>query len=584
MAAIAGVVTNRDDVAERELRAAQARLVRHYARPLVTSTQIPGAVRVATIRNDGKRDFLAHHTTTRFVGWLFGYVFDDGSTAPMSAAAVLERLFEAAVSQRLPSTLRGLDGVFFAVFHDVIGATTYIVTDRLGLRPIYIRADRDHLSWSSEAKGAAPASLSASCLDLPAIVAYLTVGHHLDDATHLAGVRLAPAASIGIWRAGMEAPSWDRYWTWHEVEQQAHATMHDAVDELARLWPRAVQRSVAAAGESLYLWLSGGFDSRLIAAEMARQGLRVHAITFGQAGSTDLAVARVVGAVLGIEVQALTLDDSTWFQNRASMLYKTDCASHVMHLHSGTHLHELGEHGDFFIEGFGGDFLLGDAQHSGEEFRDRRADAAVSEHYYRGLALDHADPYFDTPHIEPFILHNRARRFTRAGGLAVSDQSENVLPFVDGDLARFLMSLPDRLRASRSLYREFANRVYPEVFAELPHAKGRTIDGRDFTDKPVSVGGATVVIPSARVSLADYEKLLRSPDVLALLGHHLAPGGSLLAALGHSHWRHFELWRDHTWMERERPSKHRQSRELMARALSFELWATQLGLVDASET
>lgn len=259
-------------------------------------------------------------------------------------------------------------------------------------------------------------------------------------------------------------------------------------------------------------------------------------------------------------------------QNRANMLYKTDCASHLMHLHSGTHLHELGEHGDFFIEGLGGDFLLGDAQHSGEEFRDRRADAAVSEHYYRGLALDHADPYFDTPHIEPFILHNRARRFTRAGGLAVSDQSENVLPFVDGELARFLMSLPDRLRASRSLYGEFAKRVYPEVFAELPHAKGMTIDGRDFTNKPISVGGATVVIPSARISLADYEKLLRSPDVLALFSHHLAPGRSLLAALGHSHWRHFELWRDHTWMEQERPSKHRQSRELMARALSFELW------------
>lgn len=63
---------------------------------------------------------------------------------------------------------------------------------------------------------------------------------------------------------------------------------------------------------------------------------------------------------------------------------------------------------------------------------------------------------------------------------------------------------------------------------------------------------------------------------------HLAPSRLLLQQLGHSYWRHFELWRDRTWLQGPRPHKHRQSRELIARALSFELWAAQLGLKDQS--
>lgn len=582
MAAIAGIATTRDEVARGSLQATQSRLVRHYARPLVTAHHVPGQLSVVSLRNAGKRDYLAHHATPRFVGWLFGYVFDGDATVPMQAAAALERLFEAAASDRLAAVLRGLEGAFFAVLHDVTELKTYIVTDHLGLRPVYVRAASDVLQWSSEAKGAAPAYLPAAALDARGLEGFLRVGHHLDDATHLAGVRLAPAASIGVWRAGLDRPQWSRYWTWGEVAQLPGAEIPDAVAELARLWPRSVERCVAAGGERLYLWLSGGFDSRLIAAEMARQNARVHAITMGQAGSTDLAVARVVGSVLGLRVDSLTFDEATWFDNRAAMTYKTDCASHLLHLHSAAHLMEFAGQGDVFIEGLGGDFMLGDAQHVDQRFHDRRPDAAVSDHYYSGLALDHGDPYFDSPHIEPFIMHNRARRFTRAGGLAVSDHSENVLPFVDGPLVRFLMSLPDRLRASRLLYAEFSKRQYPEVFAELPHAKGTTIDGRDRTEQPVTVGGTTTVIPKNRVPLADYEQLLRTPDVLGLMERHLAPTRSLLQQLDHSHWRHFEMWRDRTWLEGPRPHKHRQSRELIARALSFELWAAQLGLKDQS--
>lgn len=579
MAAIVGLVSEPGEAARAHLERVRARL-RYYTRPASTIQSIDRALHVLTVREHAKRDLLSHHANDRFVGWLVGYAFQGiDEPVPLAATTALEQMFEAIAADRLPDCVRQLEGVFFAVVYDLSTATVHFATDRLGLRPLYLRADSDMLAWSSEAKGAAPAVLDRAILDHSSVDVYLKLGHLVGDTTFFRGVLLAPPAAVGRWRVGMQQPAWSHYWTWAEVRQVPEITLDDAVSELARLWPRAVKRAVAVGGDHLHLWLSGGFDSRLIAAELARQGTVPPSITVGSRDSTEVMVARAVGRALGFEPTHLVLDDANWFENRPLMAYKTDCAANFLHLHKAPFLREFQKFGDFFIEGFWGGSGLGGGYYH-EKFVDRRADAEASQHYYSGLGTGYDQPYLAIPHVDPFLLYTHTRRFTRPNGMAVSDQTENVMPFVDGELPRFLMSLPDGLRKNKQLYAAFATRHYGNVFDSIPHARsGKTISGIDLSGQTVNVNGAEVSIPTGGgVGIMDFEQALRAPQMLPLFSRYLDPKRSVLASLGHPYSKHFEIWQAREFLKTEKPWKHRQYRELSCRALSFELWAEQLGI------
>lgn len=91
------------------------------------------------------------------------------------------------------------------------------------------------------------------------------------------------------------------------------ATTGDPQAVLARGLDRALDRLEAVAdGRRIVLPLSGGYDSRLLAASLVERGLPVTAFAFGRPGHPDVAVSREVADRLGIDWRLVAYDQAHW--------------------------------------------------------------------------------------------------------------------------------------------------------------------------------------------------------------------------------------------------------------------------------
>jgi len=94
----------------------------------------------------------------------------------------------------------------------------------------------------------------------------------------------------------------------------SNSTREDLQEHLDEVVLRTVNRLVAvAAGRTIVVPLSGGFDSRLIAVTLRRIGYEpVVAYTYGRAGNTEARVSREVAANLGIPWHFVEYSNDAW--------------------------------------------------------------------------------------------------------------------------------------------------------------------------------------------------------------------------------------------------------------------------------
>jgi len=101
--------------------------------------------------------------------------------------------------------------------------------------------------------------------------------------------------------------------TYREHWPDAGATPGDPQAVLARGLDRALDRlETVAAGRRVVLPLSGGYDSRLLAASLVERGIPVTAFTFGRPGHPDVEVSREVADRLGIDWEFVEYDRARW--------------------------------------------------------------------------------------------------------------------------------------------------------------------------------------------------------------------------------------------------------------------------------
>lgn len=171
------------------------------------------------------------------------------------------------------ATLRALgdlDGAFVGVWWSARHRTLAVVTDFLGMQPLY-RADEGGVTaFASEMKALARGGVLPLGADAGAWGAMLRFGHQIGPRALLAGAtRVAPAQALvfdgpGAGRAGAT-------WTWPASRGTPDGpALRDAVGDAVR----ADVAAYAAAHPDAALLLSGGFDSRLILCLCRELGLR----------------------------------------------------------------------------------------------------------------------------------------------------------------------------------------------------------------------------------------------------------------------------------------------------------------------
>lgn len=204
-----------------------------------------------------------------------------------------------------PRSLRGMYGI--AVWDD--GARTAVLArDRLGIKPLYYAEAGDLLVFASELKSLLRSGLVEPDLDLVGIDAYLSLGFFPTPLTPLAHVRKLPPGQILVVADGRVRL--EEYWTHPLPAPRLDRTRAETAELVLSELEESVRMRLMA-DVPVGALLSGGLDSSLVAALMARNMTRpVQTFSVGFAGAgprNELADARRVASALGAEHHELEL-------------------------------------------------------------------------------------------------------------------------------------------------------------------------------------------------------------------------------------------------------------------------------------
>ena len=144
--------------------------------------------------------------------------------------------------------------------------------------------------------------------DRGAAESFLHLGFTPGTSTLISGVHATPAASTTLLRAD---GSWEsRAWEDYRFASSPISDGEEYAEAFAGAMDAAVSRLLDAVGErQLVLPLSGGLDSRLLAAWLTRLGAgRITAFTYGKAGARETAVSQQVAEAMGLPWFSVELD------------------------------------------------------------------------------------------------------------------------------------------------------------------------------------------------------------------------------------------------------------------------------------
>ena len=204
---------------------------------------------------------------------------------------------------------RRLRGMFAVAVWDQERRRAVLARDRLGIKPLYYALAGDLLVFGSELKSLLASGLLRPELDFEAIDAYLSFGFVPGPRTPLAGVsKLQPGHILVADEAGVRL---ERYWAYPSPQPSSERRTEAAWrDELLERLEESVRLRLMS-DVPLGAMLSGGIDSSLIVALMARQmrdPVKTFSVGFREsADSNELADARQVAELFGAEHHELEL-------------------------------------------------------------------------------------------------------------------------------------------------------------------------------------------------------------------------------------------------------------------------------------
>jgi asparagine synthase (glutamine-hydrolysing) len=375
-----------------------------------------------------------------------------------------------------------LNGAFNAFLWDKSLRKLTIINDRLGLRPLYFTEIDGDIFFASEVKAFYAVAGFRPSLDHGFLYQFLEYGFPLGEVTMVREVSQMPMATIAEVREGEKRlmPYWGpEHWP-AKKEMLPEEAIHGFID----VFSKAQARMLRGDREKGIL-LSGGIDSRIIAADAVLKGRGLPTFTFGEEGCLDNRIACKVAEELGLSNRFLPIGPDCLVDKSLEACWITDGMFNVFHSHGISIYPEIAEHVKVILTGMeqlsvhlygdeirglpewsddlknpsalfrhmyeqpsvaisnGKDGLLSDSL----ERRVRGEQERVSDLLSGGVVLDSSGEVDHLRTIEWMGLRHRQRRFTLMGQLIIRNWLEVRTPLMDSDLIQYAMTLPNGLRA-----------------------------------------------------------------------------------------------------------------------------------------
>lgn len=207
------------------------------------------------------------------------------------------------------AALDRLRGMFAIALWDPIRKQTFLVRDRLGIKPLYYYEDRQGVLFSSEVRSLLSSGLISRNVDRESIVSYLWHGFIPGDRTIVEGIRLLPPGSVMSVDSAGKILSVRRYWEL-PAKAQNHTNTKDVADELQEAIGLRLVSDVP-----LGIFLSGGVDSSVIASiaqQISDEKLKTFNVRFEEAAFDESSFARDVATALGTDHHEILLTEQNF--------------------------------------------------------------------------------------------------------------------------------------------------------------------------------------------------------------------------------------------------------------------------------
>ena len=182
-----------------------------------------------------------------------------------------------------------------------------MITDHLGLRPIYYASRDGWFGFASEFHALVADGRVARKLDVGAVADFFHHNYVMGDKTVLRDVKLVPPASVLTWQNGR-----CRLKTYYDLPypKTPPARSSVATDEMIHETLRGAIRRIVRPGFRYGLSLSGGLDSRWLAILCRSEALDIRTFTFGPAESDEVRLAALVARRLNLSHERVELSGS----------------------------------------------------------------------------------------------------------------------------------------------------------------------------------------------------------------------------------------------------------------------------------
>ena len=251
---------------------------------------------ISTIQNESLSS-ICFETDSRLL-LLLGYPNSLGG----GVDALIHKHLAGGIEQLIEAIYQGVEGAFCILIKEANGEF-YVITDPLGLFPLYQNSPSDDLSLtlSTEIKGLSVTNKEVQ-LCPKAFVEWVSIGATSGASCLVKTISRLESAKVYKFRVGnSKFVQKYTYWTYHK---SSRTKLSSSVLDLAYESLKYEILSIAEHYENHTISLSGGFDSRLIAAILVSENIEVKSIAVShpdEHGDLDGYLARLVASELKIK-------------------------------------------------------------------------------------------------------------------------------------------------------------------------------------------------------------------------------------------------------------------------------------------
>jgi hypothetical protein len=229
-------------------------------------------------------------------------------------------------------SLKKINGHYAVCIYDTENSTAYLICDRYGTMPVYYAIKSNRLIFASELK-AVVQDTDKKEINYQSIAELFSFGHLFGNKTMFQDIHLIPPGSYIKYSAkGLEEV---QYWDYPYFEETyfpgriRKRESNNLQDELAHIMRNAAKR-MGNNSQDILLSLSGGLDSRYVAALYHQAGMRnMTAFTMGPEASEDQMYAKEVARRLGFNHYPFAINPEKVWQDAAIFSFVSDGMSMI---------------------------------------------------------------------------------------------------------------------------------------------------------------------------------------------------------------------------------------------------------------